>query len=122
MPDQWIRNWFLGGPATVDYSSEGQLSHAGRDRFVDDLRTVWTNVGANCQREATLVIRFGSIGDRPVHKPAELIAASFVGTGWRLADTKYAYNASRGRRQAESFCRDQNVPRDEVDIWASWLP
>jgi hypothetical protein len=27
LPDQWIRNWFLGGPPEVDYSIKGQLPH-----------------------------------------------------------------------------------------------
>ena len=122
LPDQWIRNWFLGGPATVDYTSEGQLSHSGRDRFVADLRDVWANVGAHCRPGATLVIRFGSIRDRLVEDPAKLIAASLEATGWVKTSVRHANNAARGKRQADTFHRKRSTPCDEVDVWAQWRP
>jgi hypothetical protein len=120
LPDQWIRNWFLGGPATVDYTSEGQLSHSGRDRFVADLREVWANAGAHCRPGATLVIRFGSIGDRLVEEPAQIVSASLKATGWAQKHVRYAGNAARGRRQADTFQPSHCAPQDEVDTWAIW--
>lgn len=122
LPDQWIRNWFLGGSAAVDYSSRGQLSHSGREKFIADLREVWTNVGAHCRPGATLVIRFGSIGDRLVEYPAELISASLNATGWVMTEVRYANNAAKGKRQADTFHKMRSVPRDEVDVWAKWQP
>ena len=122
IPDQWIRNWFLGGPATVDYTSEGQLSHSHRDRFVSDLRGVWANAGALCQPGATLVVRFGSIGDRLVQDPAQLISASLETTGWVSTVVRDANNAAKGKRQADTFHRTRSVPCEEVDIWAEWRP
>lgn len=120
LPDQWIRNWFLGGPATVDYTSEGQLSHSGRDRFVADLRDVWENVGKHCRPGATLVTRFGSIGDRLVEDPARLISESLEATGWVKTNVRHARNAARGKRQADTFHRRLRAPCDEVDVWARW--
>ncbi|ABA05213.1 putative DNA modification methylase [Nitrobacter winogradskyi Nb-255] len=122
LPDQWIRNWFLGGPSVVDYTSEGQLSHNGRDRFIADLRQVWANVGARCRPGATLVIRFGSIGDRLVEDPAQLVSASLEETGWVTTEILHADNAARGRRQADTFHRKRSAPYDEVDVWAKWRP
>ncbi|MFN3627980.1 MAG: DNA methyltransferase [Parvibaculum sp.] len=122
LPDQWIRNWFLGGPATVDYTSEGQLSHSGRDRFIADLGEVWANAGTHCRPGATLVIRFGSIGDRLVEDPAQLISASLEATGWVRTDVRHANNAARGKRQADTFHRTRSVPCEEVDVWAKWQP
>jgi hypothetical protein len=122
IPDQWIRNWFLGGPAAVDYTSEGQLSHSGRNRFVADLREVWANAGVHCRPGATLVIRFGSIGDRLVEDPARLIAASLKATGWVARDVLHADNAAQGKRQADTFHRKRSSPCDEVDVWAKWEP
>ena len=122
LPDQWIRNWFLGGPASVDYTSEGQLSHSGRDRFVAGLRKVWVNAGAHCRPGATLVVRFGSIGDRLVEDPARLISTSLEATGWVTADVQHADNAARGKRQADTFHRKRSAPCDEVDVWATWRP
>lgn len=122
LPDQWIRNWFLGGPSTVDYTSKGQLSHNGRDSFISDLRDVWANVGAHCRPGATLVIRFGSIGDRLVEDPARLISTSLEATGWVTTDLRHADNAARGKRQADTFHRKRSAPCDEVDVWATWQP
>lgn len=121
-PDQWIRNWFLGGPATVDYTSEGQLSHSGRDRFVADLREVWANVGTHCNHGATMVIRFGSIRDRLVEDPAGLVSDSLISTDWVKTNVRHASNAARGKRQADTFQRKRGTPCDEVDVWAQWRP
>lgn len=122
LPDQWIRNWFLGGPESVDYTSEGQLSHSGRDRFVADLREVWTNAGAHCRSGATLVIRFGSIRDRFVESPMQIISDSLDSTGWQVITIFDAQNASVGKRQANSFNTTQGAPCEELDVWASWDP
>lgn len=122
LPDQWIRNWFLGGPATVEYTSEGQISHASRDSFIADLRDVWANVGAHCRTGAKLVIRFGSIGDRLVADPAHLISASLEATGWVRTHVRHADNAARGKRQADTFRTTRTAPREEVDVWAKWHP
>jgi hypothetical protein len=122
LPDQWIRNWFLGGPETVDYTSEGQLSHTGRDRFVAELRDVWVNVGAHCKPGARMVVRFGSIRDRLIDNPARLFAASLKETGWVIITIRHAANAARGKRQAETFHRHCKSPCDEVDVWAKWEP
>ena len=35
LPDQWLRSWFLGGPAQVDYSTEGQICHTFGHRTPD---------------------------------------------------------------------------------------
>jgi hypothetical protein len=121
LPDQWIRNWFLGGPAVVDYGSDGQLSHNGRDGFVADLRAVWTNAAGVCRRDATLVVRFGGIGDRHVADPAGLIEDSLRSTGWTITDVRHAANARRGKRQAETF-GPRSAPFDEVDVWATLTP
>lgn len=121
LPDQWIRNWFLGGPPSVDYRSEGQISHRGRDGFVADLRAVWTNAAAVCRRGAGLVVRFGSIGDRHVADPAGLIEDSLGSTGWTVREVRHAANARRGKRQAETFGR-RSAPFDEVDVRAALTP
>ena len=122
LPDQWIRNWFLGGPSTVEYSARGQVSHKGRDRFIADLRRVWVNIGQYCKPGAKLVVRFGSIGDRIVNDPAQLVMTSLDGTGWSGTGVRHADTAARGKRQADTFRRKLGAPRDEVDVWARWLP
>ena len=120
LPDQWIRNWFLGGPSTVEYAKRGQLSHRGRNEFIADLREVWANVGQYCKQGAKLVVRFGSIGDRPLEDPARLVVESLDGTGWSATGIRHADNAANGKRQAYTFRRKLANARDEVDVWAQW--
>ena len=122
LPDQWIRNWFLGGPPAVDYTSEGQLSHNGRDSFVSDLRDVWTNVGEQCRPGARMAVRFGAIRDRSVDDPARLFLTSIDNTGWVATGNRHADNAARGKRQADTFIRNGSKPCNEVDIYAQWKP
>lgn len=121
-PDQWIREWFLGGPSSVDYGTAGQVSHDGRDKFVGDLHKVWMNTGAQCRPGAKLVVRFGSIGHRMIEDPAQLIADSFGSTDWRITEVRHADNAASGKRQADAFGKVSNMPCDEVDVWARWEP
>lgn len=38
IPDQWLRNWFVGGSEVVDYSNREQVVHSSPDEFAADLR------------------------------------------------------------------------------------
>jgi hypothetical protein len=117
VPDQWVRNWFVGGPNRVDYEIAHQLSHRSPDLFVNDLRQVWRNIAALSTRDARLVIRFGGINDRRAHAKT-LILESLVESGWRILTIRDARTARSGRRQADSFGEGGRVPQPEYDIWA----
>lgn len=116
-PDQWLRNWFLGGPETVDYTNHGQVVHSSPEDFADDLRVVWRNVAEVSASSARMVIRFGGISDRRAD-PLEIIKQSLKGTGWRIQTIRQAGNASHGKRQADAFLRRESKPLAEFDIWA----
>jgi hypothetical protein len=117
VPDQWIRNWFLGGAEEVDYSYGAQVSHRGVSDFVDDLRTVWLNVAAVSDREAKLIFRFGAINDRSI-EPSKLIKCSLEDTPWRLTTISNAGTSRHGKRQADSFVTKPRRPIVELDAWA----
>src|SRR2546425_3633411 len=102
LPDQWLRSWFLGGPAQVDYSTEGQISHAGPELFALQLREVWRNVGKVCVPNARMVIRFGAINDRKVDA-IWLLKHSLQDSGWQVSSVQSAGSAAHGRRQALHF-------------------
>jgi len=116
IPDQWLRLWFVGGPAEVDYSNAGQLSHASRDAFRDGLRKVWNNCATVAKTSCSLVIRFGAINDRRIDAQA-LVKDSLRHTPWRLRACRCAGSASRGKRQADHFVH-ANSPIREYDMWA----
>jgi len=60
-PDQWLRNWFLGGPETVDCTNCDQVVHSSPEAFAADLSKVWQNAARVSVPGAQMVIRFGGI-------------------------------------------------------------
>ena len=117
IPDQWLRNWFVGGKDHVEYKYSHQISHSSPDQFVENLRRVWSNVAQACSLDATLVVRFGGVGSRKANS-LNLAKSSFKNGDWRLQTIKPAGNARSGRRQADTFLRNQNNPISEHDLWA----
>lgn len=115
-PDQWLRLWFLGGPDTVDYSQQDQISHESAESFVHQLSKVWSNCSSVSKDGARMVIRFGRIANRSAD-PIELLYQSLSGTGWRIQTRCDAGSASLGKRQADHF-GVSSIAQREFDIWA----
>lgn len=118
VPDQWLRDWFLGGPAHVTYQPPvGELSHRSPAEFTSQLSSVWRNVRRVSTDDALLVVRFGGITDRKAD-PDGLIRQSLCDAGWRLVTVHDAGTASNGRRQAEQFRLTTRGPVTEFDYYA----
>lgn len=117
-PDQWLRNWFLGGPASVDYRSDGQLTHHN-DEFSRDLAKVWRAISSRCAPGARMIIRFGHLPSIP-NDPRSLLQESFEKSekGWRIYRSRNAGSSRNGKRQAEQFRADSSDPACELDIYA----
>jgi SAM-dependent methyltransferase len=118
-PDQWLRNWFLGGPDHVDYGQEGQLGRGGVDALAGGLGRVWANVARACRPGAKLVVRFGALPSEPID-PSEVLKASLrsSGAGWRVTTIRSAGHAAWGRRQASQFRRPAGRAQEEIDLYA----
>jgi hypothetical protein len=125
--DQWLRNWFVGGPSEVPYGSEGQLAQQpSQAAFVSALAEVWRTVADRCTPEGRLVIRFGALPSAKA-SPEKLIVASLreAGTGWLVQDVRPVGIPSRHRRQAEQFNGSDRVVGlavDEIDVMAELVP
>ncbi|MFZ2642949.1 MAG: DNA methyltransferase [Verrucomicrobiia bacterium] len=117
IPDQWLRRWFVGGPSEVDYSNEGQLSHASQKDFAAGMRTVWKNCACHAKANCRLVIRFGAINNRNVDA-LELAKESLNGSPWKVLTSRKAGTASTGRRQADHFVPTE-AAIEEYDIWSA---
>jgi DNA modification methylase len=117
IPDQWLRNWFVGGSDTVDYSNNRQIAHSSPKVFIDNLHRVWQNTARVSRPEARLIIRFGGISDRRV-SPLDLIKQSLIDSGWQISAIRRAGTSDEGKRQADSFLRKKSIPLTEYDIWA----
>ena len=118
IPDQWLRNWFVGGRDVVDYTNRDQLVHSSPGDFAADLRRVWINAGKVCADDAKMVIRFGGIRDRRAD-PLNIIKSSLSNTDWRVTSISEAGSAAEGKRQADSFLRTRSKPMVEYDVWAT---
>lgn len=65
VPDQWLRNWFVGGPDHVDYAQpRGSIEHSSPEGFCAELHQVWSGLAEHANDNARLVIRIGGINDR----------------------------------------------------------
>jgi hypothetical protein len=119
IPDQWLRNWFIGGSSTVDYGSRPlDFQHSSPEHFSQQLRQVWLNAAAMSTVTARLVCRFGGIHDRK-QDCIEILKSSFRDSGWRLTTIRDAGSALDGRRQATQFGKRQKKnPRQEYDAYA----
>ena len=117
VPDQWLRNWFVGGSSEVDYSNDGQLSHGSPESFASQLRSVWQNAASVATPDARLVVRMGGIADRRAD-PLKILKASLNGSNWVLVTLKPAGTSEAGRRQSIHFGTTRNTPKVEYDVWA----
>ncbi len=117
VPDQWLRMWFLGGPAEVQYAQPSQFQHRSPDHFVSQLVDVWKRVATISAPDARLIVRFGGIHDRRV-APGPLLRESLVRGGWRVVTTRSARSASEGNRQAGQFGRSLGRALEEHDFFA----
>lgn len=118
-PDHWLRNWFVGGPADVDYRAEDQLSHHSDAEFVIDLAKVWKRVADACKPGAKLVCRFGALPSCR-RDPRDLFTRSLAqaSAGWRVTTMRNAGTSKRGRRQCDQFGQGDNEPIEEIDVYA----
>jgi hypothetical protein len=119
--DQWIRNWFLGGPVNVTYGTRGQICKGDASDFAGALAKVWDNVGTVRSVSAPLkvIVRFGGIRSRR-SDPWSLLSGSFEQSRhrWRLVTRRAVSAIAPGRRQAEQM-RISDVALEEFD--ATWI-
>lgn len=117
--DQWLRNWFLGGEDTVNYTITGQLTHSSQLDFVRDLAVVWKSIAEACAPGARMIIRLGSLPSSACN-PGEILQASIdcAACGWEKIKAESAGTAKRGRRQSDQFGGTTGTAHEEIDYFA----
>ncbi|WP_400236452.1 DNA modification methylase [Methanomethylophilus alvi] len=117
IPDQWLRNWFVGGPDSVEYTMRGQTS--GRlNTFIKQLKSVWNNCKRLCSDDARMFVRFGEIGNKTAD-PGEIIRKTFEGTDWIVDSIEGAGMPKKGRRSSELFLKTNLSDYKEIDVQVS---
>jgi hypothetical protein len=99
--DQWLRNWFLGGPAMVPYGEKSLLSHQSPDAFARSLGQVWNQIGARLSATGKMYVRFGAIPSRK-RDAGKIMNESLAHSefDWKLESVRRAESAASGKRQA----------------------
>jgi hypothetical protein len=119
-PDQWLRNWFIGGPPRVSYNANSQIRTADPRSYTEELSKAWRNIAKSCANGAHVIIRVGCLPSIPVDA-AVLVRRSLhaAESGWKVARVRRAGTASQGKRQADQFGRQLGVASEEADIFAT---
>ena len=117
--DQWLRNWFIGGPSIVAYGGKRQIITEEKSKFILELSKVWTNVTKICVPGSHLIVRFGALPSLSID-PRTLLKDSLkiANCGWRVTTVKSAGFSTQGKRQAEQFGCKIGTPVNEVDLYA----
>lgn len=117
--DQWLRNWFLGGPEYVDYDISKQISHGSPEAFSQSLADVWDNISNSASADIKLAIRFGGLRSRKGCYDS-IIRNSFemASADWSIYYSRSAGTSYKGKRQAEMMGdRAKSSPVDEKDYF-----
>ena len=113
--DQWLREWFLGGSESVDYSVQPGLNHGSAELFAKSLARVWNNVANHASERIQLYIRFGGIRSRRTSAEAILrTSLEHSKYQWRIITRRAAATAEHGKRQAVQMTAT-NDPIEESD-------
>lgn len=109
--DQWLRNWFLGGGDTIDYSAGPQLDHGGQQAFATSLGKVWKNIANSAESSDSLhmYVRFGVIPSALVDAKTLQSLAGRVRD--RLVLGVYALGENSRCRQAASRSNEGRICR-----------
>lgn len=114
--DQWLRNWFMGGPAHVDYQKNVGIRSLQREEFIANLREVWLRLAENSKKDAVLVCRFGVLPSYAASK-RPIIVGSFRNTPWQVEEIQTAGVARKGKRIADTFMgKKSSKPSEEIDV------
>ncbi len=117
--NQWLREWFVGGPEYPDYRSKNRLASGSIQKFESDLKSVWKNVSAVSEIGASLIIRFGSLPYKPYDFKG-LIQRSLEcnGSDWIIEKIEGAGFSDDGRRQSKQFWPTMKSSLEEIDVYA----
>ena len=120
VPDQWLRNWFLGADEDVLYDELQQIGRTARQSFVKELAAVWTRIAGLCENNARFVVRFGALPS-VAEEPAEIVKESFANsaTNWKIETVREVPPPPKSRRQAHQFADGLGTALTEVDVYAS---
>ena len=113
--DQWLRLWFLGGRAGVDYS-RGDGRHYNAQKYWTFLTEAWTGLAPLLASEARIVIRIG--GRRFTKREIEESLTSSLdnGIGRRVSRIDSDVSVTVKHTQANTFRGSKPSPSVEHDF------
>ncbi len=121
-PDQWLRNWILGGKDDVEYLAGQQIGRFTREEFTNGLAEVWQGISTLCRPNAKMVVRFGALPSVKC-EPLDILCESLkrAHSNWKIVSIESAGTAQDGRRQVNQFNSEARQPIEEIDVVAMFL-
>jgi hypothetical protein len=118
-PDQWLRAWFLGGPASPSQATVAQIGKGSRETFAANLAKAWKRVAGWSKPRARLVIRFGSLPSAGTDPESVLTRSiELSDAGWNVTRIASAGSSTKGKRQATQFNGTLGGTVEEIDLYA----
>jgi hypothetical protein len=115
--DQWLRNWFLGGPDDPVNDLNNQMNHGSPEHFASDLSNVWNNCYLASTSDSIMYIRFGSIPSRKASAKDIFYRSIELSDGpWKIVSVSDAGSSLLGHRQANQMIPNKgSIPNLEFD-------
>ena len=122
--DQWLRNWFLGGPTSPERKSKSHISHQTPEAYVGDLSKVWRNASMSCVPGARMIIRIGTVSGISSPPAIELLQASFQHSGfvWKIINITPVIRDAQSQKSTSSFMSPAPWPENETEVFAVLQP
>ncbi len=117
--DQWLREWFLGGPESPNYGGNKMFASGNQKKLRDDLTLVWKNVSKVSNTGSHLVVRFGALPSRPYDYVSTIRdSIEYANSDWEIETIKDAGVSENGQRQSSQFLERIRKSIREVDVYA----
>ena len=118
--DQWLRNWFLGGPDSPVGILNKQINHSSPEEFSLSLSQVWNNCAKASGKGAKMYVRYGGISSRKTD-PLGIFQRSIdlTNDAWKILSIADAGNSLSGKRQAIQMLNNtdkESEPANEFDV------
>jgi len=118
--DQWLRNWFLGGPTCPETKTNSQISQKSPKVYVYDLAKVWKRITPFCNPGARLIVRIGNVPGIAAPPAVDLFQTSLnrVGSGWKIENSVSVRRNTTTQKSVSAFGPPALWPENEMEVFA----
>lgn len=119
--DQWLRNWFLGGPTRPIKKGNAHIAHQNPKAYIRDLASVWKRVAPCCTPGARLIVRIGNVTGIKAPEAIDMFRASLKESSsrWKIENTIPVNRDMKATQKPDSlFTPPAPWPKNELEVFA----